>query len=275
MCLLTFFPGGSLPDADALHNGAYLNRDGHGFAIVTRDRLIIERGLDGDQVIEDFARQRRAHRDGPALFHSRMGTHGSIDKANCHPFRVGGDPRTVLAHNGVLPKRVWPAKGDRRSDTRVAAEDYLPRHPFGSLATQRGRTKFANWLTPTNKIVLLTVDPRYRERAYLLNEDFGIWDGGVWYSNTDFRPSRDVDVEWWDYDTTCRYCLGVDSVDPETGYCVDCGFCADCGVPQSHCACYRPGVWDDPDDSLPLRCSAGRMALVDSTPSVTDLPPWV
>lgn len=249
MCLLTFVPGGVLPDTDALRSGARWNRDGHGFAIVFGGRLIVERGLDGERVIEDFARQRRAHPDGPALFHSRMGTHGDISRTNCHPFRIGGDPRTVLAHNGVLPKRVRPVDGDRRSDTRIAAEDYLPRHPFGSLATQSGRDRLTEWLTPFNKVVLLTVDPRYPAHAYVFNEQAGIWDGGIWYSNMDFCETT-ADAQWWETygaDTACPVCLNAESVDPRTGLCDDCGCCADCGAPGRYCVCFTPGGWSQPD----------------------------
>ncbi|MGW5105951.1 hypothetical protein [Nocardia sp. NPDC004123] len=42
------------------------------------------------------------------MFHSRFATHGFITNQNCHPFAIGGDERTVMAHNGVLPDIVQP-----------------------------------------------------------------------------------------------------------------------------------------------------------------------
>ncbi|MFE7803032.1 hypothetical protein [Nocardia sp. NPDC057440] len=62
---------------------------------------------------------------------------------NCHPFVVGGDPRTVLAHNGIL---AHPSSGDPRSDRRIAAEDLLPRRPFGSLDSWAGHERLERWL---------------------------------------------------------------------------------------------------------------------------------
>src|SRR5262249_40587040 len=126
---------------------------------------------------------------------------------NCHPFIVGGDSRTVLAHNGILPTTVQPGRGDKRSDTRIAAEDFIP--AFGSLRHRRTRLALARWMSPDNKMVILTVDRRFRERAYILNEDAGIWDGGIWYSNTGYRPyvqaGRYADCyDNW-YDPTDRY----------------------------------------------------------------------
>jgi hypothetical protein len=190
MCLLTFCPDGVVPDVNALADGASMNPDGHGFAVVAGDRIIVRRGLDAEQVVEEFIRVRDAYPNGPALFHSRLATHGTVSKQNCHPFRMGRDRRTVLAHNGILPDQVRPVGDDIRCDTRIAAEDYLPHDPFGSLDSPAGSEALRRWLGPTNKMVILTVDPRYRNTAYLLNEDCGFWhNDGAWYSNTGFLAS--------------------------------------------------------------------------------------
>ena len=108
MCLLTFLPPDVQPDLSALINGAAVNDDGHGFAVVTHGRLLVQHGMHAEAMIAAFAAARRAHPQGPALFHSRLGTHGARTVANCHPFPVGGDDRTVIAHNGVLPAAVQP-----------------------------------------------------------------------------------------------------------------------------------------------------------------------
>lgn len=191
MCLLTFLPAGAMPDTAALRNGSYLNNDGHGFAVVAGDHLIVRRGLDAEPMIEAFDVTRREHPDGPALFHSRLATHGQTGLDNCHPFPVGGDNRTVLAHNGVLPAVVQPAKTDPRSDTRIAAEEFIP--AFGSVRSRRTRLALQRWMTPQNKVAILTVDRRFKQRAYLLNEKSGIWNSGIWYSNDSYCLSRRAD----------------------------------------------------------------------------------
>ncbi|WP_143261928.1 class II glutamine amidotransferase [Allokutzneria sp. NRRL B-24872] len=233
MCLLTFFPQDVEPNADALMNGTLYNDDGHGFAIVTGSRILVRRGMNAERVVADFVRLRR-HHHGPALFHSRMGTHGSLSKSNCHPFPLGGDSRTVLAHNGILPKRVQPAKGDVRSDTRIAAEDFLAGQPFGALSSQRGRNRLRKWLTPYNKVVILTVDPRYRNRAYVINEESGHWDEGIWYSNLDYvgnvtnRPSAPL---------SCAWCFEIGTIDPISELCRACGSCWTCNEESGYCEC--------------------------------------
>ncbi|MGH3588983.1 MAG: hypothetical protein ACRDQ0_21965, partial [Pseudonocardia sp.] len=116
--MLTYLPENVQPDPEALSNGASINNDGHGFAIVAGNRLIIRHGMDPEVVIDHFMRLRAKHRHGPALFHSRWSTAGMVGKSNCHPFRIRGDRRTVLAHNGVFPGIAQPQRGDKRSDTR-------------------------------------------------------------------------------------------------------------------------------------------------------------
>ncbi|MGI5213337.1 class II glutamine amidotransferase [Plantactinospora sp. CA-290183] len=251
MCLLTFFPAGVLPETSALINGTYTNGDGHGFAIVAENQILVRHGMDGEAMVDAFAAARQEHPDGPALFHSRITTAGRTNVDNCHPFQVGGDRRTVLAHNGVLPHNVQPAMGDSRSDTRITAEDFLPRQ-IGSLHLRRNRLLFERWMTPHNKMVILTVNRRFKKRAYILNEDSGIWDGGIWYSNDSYLP---LDPRWansrWDWPLWGRAVADLDRcmqcnalVDLDDGACWYCGWCFDCGELPQDCFCYTPAALD-------------------------------
>lgn len=186
MCLLTFCPAGIQPDSQGLLRGSVQNNDGHGYAIVHNGRLIIGKGMSAGQVIDEFMTKRAMFPDGPALFHSRFTTHGLTNVENCHPFRVGGDKQTVIAHNGVMPDEVQPRKGDHRSDTRITAESFLPR--FGYLSRSRTRQRFGTWMGSYNKVVVLSVNPRFNQQAYIINESSGMWDGGIWYSNSAYKP---------------------------------------------------------------------------------------
>ncbi|WP_433622093.1 hypothetical protein [Nocardia sp. CA-120079] len=188
--------------------------------------------MDATAVIDHFTAVRKRYPRCAALFHSRYATHGDRCVDNCHPFRLGGDARTVLAHNGTLPKRVHPGPYDPRSDTRIAAEEYLPSAPFGSIDTRHGAGGLRSWLG-SSKLVILTVDPVYRHSAYLFSESAGRWDGGIWYSNTSYqppaprRPVRRV---------LCRSCLNVD-FDRKSRYCTRCGWCFDCDTVFPNCEC--------------------------------------
>ncbi|MGH3630680.1 MAG: hypothetical protein ACRDR6_15400 [Pseudonocardiaceae bacterium] len=255
MCMLTYFPAGKLPDVEALHNGAEFNRDGHGFAIVSGHRIIVQRGMDFDTVVKKFTGLRATYPDGRALFHSRFGTHGTRRKSNCHPFRVGGDPRTVVAHNGILPKVTQPTDGDRRSDTRIAAEEWFSLQSFADLDSLHTRHRLGQWITRANKLVFLTVHPRYQQNAYLINEYAGIWDDGIWYSNDDYIPYSRYrsylhdDAPLRDYQPRCEMCLEW-SIDPESRICQTCDCCNDCMEWAQYCQCYLPHPRHDSDSEL-------------------------
>ncbi len=234
MCLLTFIPAAVAPDPLALRHGAQSNPHGHGFAIITGSRIVTGHGMNADEVIDTFARVRAQHPRGPALFHSRYATHGTRTIGNCHPFRLGGDQRTVLAHNGVLPKRVHPGAYDWRSDTRIAAEDYLPTAPFGSIDTHRGFRGLESWLG-SSKLLILTVDQAFDQQVYLFGESKGQWDNGIWYSNTSYLPySRR-------YARPRYVCDNCDTVDLYRAgrYCRKCGWCFACEYRFPHCECRR------------------------------------
>lgn len=257
MCLLTYIPAGIMPDTEALFNGTMINDDGHGYAIVDRagDRIIVDRGMDAKDMIACFAAKRAQFPDGPALFHSRLATDGATTLTNCHPFDVGGDPRTVLAHNGIMPLR--PSKGDFRSDTRIVAESYVPK-AYGTLRRRRARLAFQKWMGQWNKVVILTVDPRFRANAFILNEKEGLWDNGIWYSNDMYKgyylaPARKGDAygldedgwgwepPWITSDTPDRCWKCGSRVNYKThGECPDCLVCFDCGEKPDSCLCYVP-----------------------------------
>jgi len=258
MCLLTFIPEGTMPDENALWHGAMLNDDGHGYAVVdlAGQRIVTGRGSDPSEMIAEFSIVRERYLDGPALFHSRFATDGLVNLLNTHPFPIGGDPRTVLAHNGIMPLR--PGRDDPRSDTRLVAEQWIPK-AYGSLRRRRARLAFEHWLTRNNKVVILTVDRRYRahgpgdhsDNAFILNESSGMWDNGIWYSNAGYapwvpsKPSMSGMVIMGAHrepgkEDFCWKCgLVVDfRVQDE---CPVCGVCFDCGETKDCCLCYSPG----------------------------------
>ncbi|MEV0027826.1 class II glutamine amidotransferase [Nocardia sp. NPDC050793] len=230
MCILTFVKPGITPDVDALRNGARANPHGHGYALITGETITVGHGMDATAVIAEFAAVRDQYPHGAALFHSRLATHGPRNLDNCHPFHLGRDQRTVLAHNGILPTTMHPRPGDPRSDTRIAAEDYLPTQPFGSLDSWAGRDRLERWLRG-DKMVILTVDPAYKHRAYIFNEHHGCWDDGSWYSNYGYRPYL------W-ADAAEEYCDNCGEPDDRLGpHCPGCGFCTECSRAFPKCFC--------------------------------------
>lgn len=271
--MLTYLPPMVQPDLDHLSNGALYNQDGHGFAIVAGNRLIVRHSMDEWSLLDMFGELRAKHAKGPALFHSRFGTAGTRDRRNCHPFRIGGDRRTVIGHNGVLPQVSQPAKGDKRCDTRLCAEDIMRGADLGDVKYRRSLGK---WMTPRNKFVILTVNPKYKASAWIINESSGVWDrNGIWYSNEDYLPYVPPTAEdrarwaqagywtgntwqsnestvlghasdqptggYWENDARCVLCTSYGEIDP-AGFCLMCGTCQDCESDRltGECQCYVP-----------------------------------
>lgn len=249
MCLLTYLPEGIQPNTVALTRGAKFNDDGHGFAIVIprygkHGRILVRKSMKAAKLINEFAMLREVYPDGPALFHSRITTDGVTDLFNCHPFMLSGDKRTVIGHNGILPKSVRPDKGDPRSDTRIFAQEVAGKF---ALHTQLGRTLAGEWMGSFNKIVVLSVDPTFDQYGYIVNEDEGIWDEGIWYSNSSFRGYRTYSPGSWTgtgYGDTVgdwEWCLTgcgaqAATVNPYSLICTRCRTCSVCL--DCPCQCY-------------------------------------
>lgn len=256
MCILSHIPAGIQIDSSIesdLWNGGINNPDGHGWAIASNNgQMILGKSLDLHEAIDGFVKARAMH-DGPALFHSRWATHGSVRVGNCHPFLVGNSHQTVLAHNGVLPKKAHPLPHEDRSDTAILAEDLMPRQ-WKRLDKPSVRKSLSEWCGKGNKLVILTVEPKYRENVYIINENSGHWDGysGLWHSNYDYK----YDWRKGSYSTTgviggCSVkAEPAELVDPTScvfcnqrvndyQICTTCGTCQDCLEVSDECLCWN------------------------------------
>ncbi len=244
MCMLTYFPPNTAADRVALFNGGMNNPHGHGWAIAAGDRIISGKSMDLLEALDHFEEARDDNPGGPALFHSRWATHGSMGVDNVHPFIVGRSPLTVVGHNGVLPVVAHPVGRDERSDTRKFADEILSSQ-FRRLDRPGVQRALTQWCGSANKLVILTVDPRYRCSAYLINETAGHWDGetGIWYSNSDYVDCRGEgvyspgDLVLERYDEWCVICGAWGGIDRQ-GYCEFCRYCQDCYEDVGACFCW-------------------------------------
>ena len=277
MCMLCVIPPQVLPSREKLENSALNNPDGFGFAIAipSEGRILVERTMNADDSINAFLAMRAKYPEGYAIWHARYATHGSTTLDNCHPFYVGSDGLTVLAHNGVLPTE--EGKGELRSDTRIFAEDILAR--IGGV-TALDNPQIYNMLedfSTGSKIAVLTVDPRAKYDLYLLHENKGkIDDTGVWWSNDScdlnyyakpapMKYNGYYDNEWgnaaWGMDSytpsssksspqvlddskyQCEVCMAIldaDELESTDYLCVFCESCQLCTMNMSVCMCYKP-----------------------------------
>ena len=179
MCLLVVASPNSTPKRKDLECASCNNPHGFGFAVITPNGIVTGRGMSAKKVINRFLEVRKQYPDSYAMFHARFATHGVKNEENCHPFKVPSNPDTYLAHNGILDIKI--AAGDRRSDTRIFAEDTLP--AMGGVAALDDDHVWAmvsKW-SSGSKIVIFTLDPNAKEQCYIINEAAGHWDNdGMW-----------------------------------------------------------------------------------------------
>lgn len=258
MCVMCFSPAGTVPTTEQLTNACASNPDGFGWAVRTDDGIITGRTMDDANGIDRFLDLRGKWMQYDATFHARITTHGETRLDNNHPHRVG-DKRTVLFHNGCLPINI--PKGETRSDTRIFAEDRLTRMGLEVLDHKKRRRGLEKWMSGS-KMIVMTSRYDMRKQTYILNESAGLWDDGMWWSNTSYQQAprwtyawttKDDQeyAKWWSdnqrrpfddgvtcLNPDCRITWTSDSEANDKGVCQSCWRCLDCGYEQGECFCY-------------------------------------
>lgn len=264
MCLLMVTMG-QIPDYNSIVNASNNNPDGFGYAIHYGDRIITSRGMNAQKTIDKFFDALEgAGTDFVAMYHARITTHGDSIIENAHPFRVGGRKDIILGHNGMLP--IHPRKGDRRSDTRIFAEDILPNLGIESLDSKDSFERLEGWAAGS-KLAILTNAPELRDSVYIVNEHLGDWNENVWWSNSSYKHSytfygsgyysrglwssedlldadrKALTAEIENVDFTCYVCMSqVSEQALYDGVCTVCNSCLECYDHAVACLCYNPTV---------------------------------
>ena len=263
MCLLVVCNPNSTPSKDELTTGACKNPHGFGFAIDTGSGIISERSMSAKKSIRRFLELREQYPDGYAMWHARYATHGVKNELNCHPFKVSGEHDTYLAHNGVLD--ILIPKGDRRSDTRIMAEELLPRlGGVSALDDDYVYDMISSW-SNGNKIAVMTNDPSAQYKIYIINESAGSWDSnGIWWSNNSHQPTPTIttythepsvydivvadrhfqSTDYEDNKFECPNCEALIDLWESELYCLICEACFDCSAQFLDCLCYNPRTKD-------------------------------
>jgi len=256
MCLLVVCNPNSTPSKDELTTGACKNPHGFGFAIDTGNGIISERSMSAKKSIARFLELREQYPNGYAMWHARYATHGVKNELNCHPFKVAGEHDTYLAHNGVLD--ILIPKDDKRSDTRILAEELLPRLGGVSALDDDYVYDLLSAWSRGSKVAVMTNDPSAKYKLYIINENAGSWDDkGIWWSNTSYKSTpivKPYEYEPSVYDIVvaqdsngfedntfeCPNCNALIDLYESELYCLLCECCFDCSAQFLDCLCYNP-----------------------------------
>lgn len=248
MCIAIFQNAGNIISDDEFYNCWCANPDGGGFAYITpTGEIKVQHYMKYKKMYAAYRAAMEVHGDtSPFLVHFRIATHGSVDLSNCHPFKVNDNQ--VLIHNGMIP--VLYDKGERRSDTRIFAEDYMRKMPDGWLDDPFMVDMVEDFITTGSKVAFLSTNTEHA--GYILNQKLGHWtDGnGIWWSNSSYKTCRTTatnpqsawyrpsDVKFEDPDIAdINKCVFCDERSVYDGVCYECETCQGCCEPYEYCTC--------------------------------------
>lgn len=173
MCLIILSAKGEQINDDKILNAFLNNPDSWGLAWAKEGKLHMAKGFGYDSLIKAYHEAASL----PHMLHFRWATSGKINKANAHPFDLGG---VAFMHNGVL--NIATQNRDM-SDTWHYAQLLKP-----ILVEYPKALKSPNFLKEVgesigigNKFTFMEADGTFA----IVNEKAGKWlTPGIWVSNT-------------------------------------------------------------------------------------------
>ena len=217
MCICIYQPAGIVVSDDKLRNSYENNSDGMGFAYISTDyaevkRLKIVKTMDYDTFLRKYKRAVLNNPESPFLIHFRIATHGTVDKFNCHPFKI--NKRMAFIHNGVISG----IEVDKvKSDTQVFNDKFLKTLPKGWETNEACKILIEKFIVGS-KLITLNIDGT----TTIYNESSGHWKDGCWFSNNSYSykksPYAVVVVKGGS-----RYYPQSTNKIAESYYCDDCG----------------------------------------------------
>ena len=177
VCIAILKPKDSEISNETLRECWNSNPHGAGFMYAKNNRVIVRKEL---KHFERFLKQYRKHEKlgGKMVIHFRIMTHGKLDYKNTHPHQV--NDKTWLVHNGVISQHSY--KNSKLSDT-VKFCKMLAGLPVDFMQS-KPTLKLIGGYIDTDKIILMDTSGKTR----IINEDEGVWDEGIWYSNQSYCP---------------------------------------------------------------------------------------
>lgn len=179
MCIAIFKPADKSLDPAVLEQCWTSNSDGAGFMHVQDNNLVIEKGfMDYDKFLEAYDKVK----DKKLVLHFRIRTHGKTDEENTHPFRIGDN--LAFVHNGIISAIDTKSKPDY-SDTFHFNEQILQQLWKSDHQFIR-KPHFQKLIAGTigySKLIFMD----NKERVTIINPEKGVWEDGIWYSNSSYE----------------------------------------------------------------------------------------
>lgn len=162
-----------------------MNRDGFGFMWADKNGLQVWKAV--PKSVDEFIKAFRNMEGRPFVCHLRMKTHGAIDLANAHPYKVmdkkDGDPATLyMMHNGVLNGAAFdqPHMSDTWHFIRDTVRPLVDSLGVNAVFDPQMVKLLGSCIGKSNKLVFMDDTGRIS----IVNSDAGVEFQGAWLSNT-------------------------------------------------------------------------------------------
>jgi hypothetical protein len=191
LCIIASVPAGAQVTKDQLSEMWTRNPDGGGIAYFVNGEIKVEKDMKRESFIETVLETQKKYGNRDILVHMRIATHGAVCIDNTHPFEV--NKTTVMAHNGILPEAFIPPAKSELSDTRFFIEYFMKHIPIQQLDDPYFQDMVNDMINQGygNKLVFLT-SAKTKYDTYIIGEELGVWDAGVWFSNNSYESRKFV-----------------------------------------------------------------------------------
>ena len=179
MCIAILKPKDATISKETLKICSEANPDGMGFAYVDNDTLYIKKYMKFEDFYNDF---KEVQNKSNMLIHFRIATHGAVELENCHPFFL--NHRMALIHNGIISEY---GDKEKKSDTRDFIDKVIGNISWKLMKNPSYRELIGKAIG-YSKLAILDITGDY----WIINEENGYWDNGIWYSNKSYEPKKQV-----------------------------------------------------------------------------------
>ena len=178
MCIAIWKKEGMVLSEETLKNCWDSNPDGAGFMYPENGNVIIVKGL---MTFKDFMEAYEPHKLKQCALHFRIATHGNVDKANTHPFRVS--ETLGLVHNGII-NNIACDIDKTMSDTWHFTEKIMK--PFEQHWQNPAYKALVESFIGFSKLILLDGQGNFE----IYGEKQGNWDCECWFSNASYKTKK-------------------------------------------------------------------------------------
>lgn len=188
MCIIVAIPQGKQVTKQTLKRCWDNNPHGGGFMYSNGNKVIVNKEMASFKKYWKAFTQAKDNYDTSFVCHFRISTHGKINETNCHPFLV--NKNLGFAHNGII---YAAPKSDNFSDTYMFNEAILKHLPNTFLTNTAHVSLISQYIGSGSKLAFLNT----KGEITIINDKAGVWDDGVWYSNTGYKA-----MNYFDYGGT-------------------------------------------------------------------------